>query len=99
MLSMPSTGPKGNGVGVGVGRVVARIVGVIPIDGFFTVVVVVGVRCAVEAVRYANAATSVLQTSTIIAIIRNLPFALFHMIMFFSLPNKVMIDLNRINDN
>ena len=90
---MPSTGPKGRGVGVGVGKVVASVVGVIPTDGIFTVVVVVGIRCAIEAVRYANAATRVLQTSTTIAIIRNLPFALFHGIIFFSLPNEVMISI------
>jgi len=48
---MPSTGPKGNGVGVGVGRVVGCVVGVIPTDGVFTVVVAVGARCAVVAVR------------------------------------------------
>ena len=93
LLSMPSIGPKGSGVGVGVGVgiVVSCVVGVIPTVGIFTVVVVVGVRFAIVAVRYANAATRVLQTSTTIAIIRNLPFALFHKVMFFSLPNEVVI--------
>jgi hypothetical protein len=88
-------GPKGSGVGVGVadGRVVGCVVGVIPIVGVFTVVFAVGFNCAVEAVRYANAATRVLHTSTTIAIIRNLPFALFHKAILFSLPNDIMISL------
>ncbi len=51
MLSMPSIGPKGSGVGVGVGGMIGCVVGVIPIVGIFTIVVAVGFTFPVVAVR------------------------------------------------
>ncbi len=88
---MPRIGPKGSG------EVVGCVVGVIATDGVVIgvlVVVAAGVTCAVVAMWYANAATRVLHISTTTAMIRNLLFVLFQKVIFFSLPNEVMIGIS-----
>ena len=88
---MPRIGPKGSGVDVG--EVVGCVVGVIATDGVVIGVLFV-VAAGVVAVWYANAATRVLHISTTTAMIRNLLFALFQKVIFFSLPNEVMIGIS-----
>jgi len=90
---MPCIGPKGSGVGAGVTSNVCVIPKVGVAVGALIVGVAIDVTLAVEAIRYANAATSVLHTNTTIAIIKNLAFALFHRVILFSLPNDIMISL------
>src|SRR6266702_3911079 len=93
---MPNIGPKGSGVGVGVGvgSIVGVGVGVITTVGVFAGWAAVGVPRPAVAMRYTTAAMSELHTSATRAIIRTLPFLLFHRVISFSLPIEVIIGLS-----